>query len=411
MSGSKRAFSETFPSTNQHEPDDIIYREVDAGDFSSRFIWDLHEKIRCTTIYQITVRDPKTNENFTGIERKNIIVPAAIACKNILKLLPNERVRFSSKTDIVHYLEKKKIIKLIYQSPSKRGDDIFIITSLPQKELDRPHQFAASPLPGQALQGSAEDGNLYRFHIDKIAKLEKECANLSFSLKRAKEDADLFYDAGSTKTKTIKELTSQLESMKKEKDEKISDLNTVIYHITEEKQSMFQYFNTALMQRGTEICRLQGCVTEMLKKEEQNTLLNSANTDLNLSVPSSIDPRIVSKLERTNVALLSTVNQLTTQLDQQDKLYSSTSRQLADLQAKSISFISLANEKEQENQVLMAKIVQLEEENTNLQKESRAIQISPTNITLELEKRNALDSGRTYPCVEPIDGAPKHHET
>jgi predicted nuclease with TOPRIM domain len=427
MSRYKRTFSETFPSTNPYGLDNLIYHDINPEDFSPDFIRDLHKKIINNPMRQITVRDHKTGKNFTGIERKNLIVRFAIVCRDLLKFKQNERVRFV-RADILSYVINHKIIELIYESPYERGDDIFIITPFPQKINDR-----------QCESFVKEGENYDHYHkkprndyISEIDELKKKCDHLSFCLKKKTEDADYFYDTISTKTKTINEITSKLESMKKEKDEvflklnntadqckefaeKISDLNTAIDHITEEKQNMFQYFNYALMQRGTEICRLQDQVTEMLKKEEQNTLVNQTAKDpIKMDL---IDPRIMFKLERSNAALLSTVNGLTKQLDQQDKANSSISRQLAELQSKSNQFLICSELKEQENQLLIAKIAQLEEENsklqqiskgvvskmenletnnleivafTELQKESRAVQISPTNITLELSKRNTI---------------------
>ncbi len=70
----------------------------------------------------------------------------------------------------------------------------------------------------------------------------------------------------------------------------------------------------------------------------------------------------ITKLERMNSGHLCTVNELTKQLDSMHKLYSSTSSQLTNLQKKSTEFINRAEQKEEENTLLLAEIEELEED-------------------------------------------------
>jgi hypothetical protein len=255
------------------------------------------------------------NETFQ-IKRENLVVYAAIACRNALNLKANTLVRFVNK-EIVSFLEERRIIKLYLKSNFSKLGDIFVVTS-----------------PFKKSESITRELTTY--------KLEKECKYF-FNLYKEQKDAVLSKESIITKlssdlenkNKDYNSLLSFLENLKEEK----SDLNTAVDYISEEKK-----------RADAEIIQLYSIISQIEQKNDQ--------LQFNFN-----------KLEKMNNGHLSTINELIKQLDNIHRVYGSTSSQLTELQRKSTEFINRAAEKEEENKRLKEELLkQYNESNPNSKK-------------------------------------------
>ena len=300
------------------------------------------------------------------IKRENLLVFCALACRTALKLDQNIFVRFVD-TEIVFFLEERNMIKLVSKSNFSKLADIFTVLDPYSKSDSRIRYREDTEQFGVLRMISGETGDSKRrkfsehsssretynsrkdenFLQEKINGLEKECNRL-FGLFQEKES-------------TITKLSSQLESKTKEHDsllsfskqlkEKISDLNTAVNYITEEKK-----------RADAEIMRICSLISQTSPKGESSNQFQMR----------------ITKLERMNSSHLCTINELTKQLDSMHQLYSSTSSQLTILQKKSTEFINRAEQKEEENTRILAEIAQLKEDNAFLLKKYKGEDSTPT---------------------------------
>lgn len=292
------------------------------------------------------------------IKRENLVVFCALACRTALNLNSNIFVRFVD-TEIVSFLEERNMIKLVSKSNFSKLGDIFTVLDPYSKSDSRiryredREQFETGDSKRQKFSEHSGSRETYNSRKDesllheKINDLEKECNRL-FGLFQEKES-------------TITKLSSQLENKTKEHDsllsfseqlkEKISDLNTAVDYITEEKK-----------RADAEIMRLCSLISQTSPKGENSNQFQMR----------------ITKLERMNSSHLCTINELTKQLDSMHQLYSSTSLQLTTLQKKSTEFINRAEQKEEENTRLLAEIAQLKEDNAFLLKKYKGEDSTPT---------------------------------
>jgi chromosome segregation ATPase len=326
------------------------------------------------------------------IKRENLVVFCALACRSALNLNPNIFVRFID-TEIVSFLEEIGIINLVSKSNFSKLGDIFTVLDPYSKSDSRirnsedqqiivQEQFETGDSKRRKFSEYSSSTKIYDSRIDesfwkdKINSLEKECNRL-FGLFQEKVDESL------CKELNINRLLSQLESKSKEnnsvlsfskqlKDE-ISDLNTAIDYITEEKK-----------RADAEIMRLCSLISQTSPKGESSNQFQRT--------PGGLAPKVetlehvacerlqmkITKLERMNSSHLCTINELTKQLDSMHQLYSSTSSQLTTLQKKSTEFINRADQKEEENARLLAEITLLKEDNAFLLKKYKGEDSTPT---------------------------------
>ena len=314
------------------------------------------------------------------IKRENLVVFCALACRIALNLNSNIFVRFVD-TEILSFLEEKNIIKLVSKSNFSKLDDIFTVLDPYSKSdskirysEDREHfktgdskrqKFSEHPGSRKTYNSKKDESFLH----EKINDLEKECNRL-FEIFQEKESI-------------ITRVSSQLENKTKEHDsllsfseqlkEKISDLNTAVDYITEEKKKA-----------DAEIIRLCSLISQTSPKGESSNQFQRT--------PGGLVPKVetlehvacerlqmrITKLERMNSSHLCTINELTKQLDSMHQLYSSTSSQLTILQKKSTEFINRAEQKEEENTRLLTEIAQLKEDNAFLLKKYKGEDSTPT---------------------------------
>jgi archaellum component FlaC len=368
------------------------FHNVNIRNLSREDIRRLHEEMFKRQSYQI--------------KRENLVVFCALACRNVLNLGTNIFVRFID-TEIVSFLEETGIINLVSKSNFSKIGDTFEVSSPHSKIISssvlrtdndyaassrssdyaassRSSDYAASSrstdYPGSSrsadyagssrsadyasssrsanypgtssssyipsFSGSSETDSRIRHQqlyeefsrrddstlLYKINDLEKECKRL-FSLSQEKESTITRLSSElESKTKEYNSLFSSSEQLK----EKISDLNTAVDYVTEEKN-----------RADSEIMRLRNIIIQI----EQNA--------------SQLQMKI-NRIEKMSNGNLSTINELTKQLDSMHQLYSSTSAQLTILQKKSTEFINRADQKEEENTRLLAEITLLKEENAFL---------------------------------------------
>jgi len=257
------------------------------------------------------------NETFQ-IKRDKLVVYAAISCRNALNFKTNVFVRFVD-TEIVSFLEERGIIKLYLKSNVSKFDDVFVVTS-----------------PFKKAESITRELSSYN--------LEKECKYL-FSLYKEQKDIVLTKELIiiklssdlENKNKDYNSLLSFLENLKEEK----SDLNTAVDSISEEKKKA-----------DAEIIRLYSFISQIKQKDDQYQFN-------------------ISKLEKMNSCHLSTINELTKQLDNSHRIYASTSSQLTELQRKSTEFINRASEKEEENKRLKEELLKHNTETNDVNSKKR----------------------------------------
>jgi len=318
------------------------------------------------------------------IKRENLVVFCAIACRAALNLKINIFVRFVD-TEVVSFLEETGIINLVLKSNFSNLSDTFVVSSPHSKiinELDSirsnnssyesssrffetdsriRYQPSKEDIPQRMIERSSEynyqkDNSIL---LDKINDLEKECNRL-FSLSQEKESTITRLSSElESKTKEYNSLFSSFEKLK----EKSSDLSTAVDYITEEKN-----------RADTEIMRLRNIILQIEQHAAQLQMK-------------------INRLEKMSNGNLSTINELTKQLDSMHQLYSSTSAQLTTLQKKSTEFINRADQKEEENSRLLAEIALLKEENVFLLRKYKGEDTSGEDSTPK--KRKLSNAGQS----------------
>jgi hypothetical protein len=350
-----------------------IYRDIDISTLVPNELRKLHYVMSNTPIRKIRVHDDKTDNVFTGTERKNFVVFTALACREALEYSANIFIRFIG-SEIISFIEKKGLIKLIYKDSSIRANDLFIIPPYSENPWSLRNEipyrnFVESTEQLQKTSDLERSFNYSHFsdyrpppesyEKPQIIKFQTEIQSLSDLLQKKKKELDYYYDKSKSKDSTISDLTVKLKiseqecfrlsNLLKEKEEIISDFSTAIDNYELDKKTLLQNFNISFMQRDAEIRNLHDYISNILK---ETTMLKA-----------QMDPRKI-KLERTNAQLMVNVNILSEQ-------NSSLSLKL--------------NEKEKDKNALLAKISMLEEENSSLKR--NVVQISPTNIDFEESKK------------------------
>lgn len=360
-------------SSLQSVSDNREYLSIDVAKLSYEDIQRFHEEMFRKQNYEI--------------KRENLVVFCALNCRAALNLNSNIFIRFVD-TEIISFLEERKIIKLVSQSNFSRLDDIFTVLDNYSKSNSRirhREDWAITDREHFESRGSKKQ-KISEYSRSHESLLQNTINNLEWEYN---ELFRLFQE----KESTINRLSSQIEKKTKEHDsllsfseqlkEKISDLNTAIDYITEEKK-----------RSDAEIMRLCSLISQTSPKGESSNQFQRT--------PGGLAPKVetpeyvacerlqmkITKLERMNSGHLCTVNELTKQLDRMHQLYSSTSSQLTTLQKKSTEFINRADQKEEENTRLLAEIEELKEDYAFLFHKYKGEDSMPTKRTLSNDEQS-----------------------